>query len=206
MNVRMTAIAAALLLTLAASSIGTPAASLPPPVLASLPLALDGWRGEKAPDLSEDVAEVLAADEYVHRYYRGPQGILEMDISYYSQPRVGANMHSPLNCLPGNGWAVTSVNTRSIQAAGQSWPVRELMVERGSTKYALTYWFHGRQRVIADEVSARFYVLADALRRRPSDAGLVRLMTPVKGNGEAERALLASFAQRLMPELNARLR
>jgi hypothetical protein len=61
--------------------------------------------------------------------------------------------------------------------------------------------------VIADEVSARFYVLADAVRRQPADSGIVRLMMPVvKGNGDSERSTLAAFAERLIPELQRSLR
>jgi EpsI family protein len=198
-------VAAALAGTLVLTQATAPAAPLAAPDLASVPLVIAPWKGAAAPPLAADVAEVLAADQYLRRYYRGPRGVIEMDVAYYSQPRVGATMHSPLNCLPGNGWEVTHVSTRTIAGAGE-WPVRELTVERGRTRYALTYWFHGRQRVLADEVSARFYALADAVRRRPADAGLVRLMTPVAGSGDNERAMLASFAERLIPELQTRLR
>ena len=204
-SARFAAIAAAFLAALVVTYRTAPAAAFAPPGLDTLPFVVSGWEGTDAPALPEDVAEVLAADEYVRRYYRSSAGVLEMDVAYYSQPRVGSNMHSPLNCVPGNGWEVTSVTTRSIQTSAGTWPVRELTVERGQTKYALTYWFQGRHRVIADEVSVRFYVLADALRRRPTDAGLVRLMTPIQGSGDAERAMLASFATHLLPELDSRL-
>jgi EpsI family protein len=183
----------------------TPAVSTSAPSLASLPMQLSEWSGVTAPPLAPGVAETLAANEYVRRYYQGPRGVLEMDVAYYAQPRVGTTMHSPLNCLPGSGWEIASVETRPITTMAGTWGVRELTVERGTDKYALTYWFQSRNRIVADELSARVHLLGDALWRRPTDTGLVRVMMPVSGAASEERATIAEFATRLIPEIAARL-
>ena len=54
----------------------------------SIPIAFGEWIGQPAPPLEPEVAKVLAADEYVHRYYdvRGLQNRegyapIEMDIA-----------------------------------------------------------------------------------------------------------------------------
>jgi EpsI family protein len=183
-----------------------PAASMPAPSLDSLPFQLTGWSGVTAPPLDPEVADTLAANAYVRRYYQGPDGLLEMDVAYYEQPRVGTTMHSPLNCLPGTGWEVTSVTTRPIATEAGTWGIRELTVERGATRYALSYWFQGRDGIVADELSARLRLLTDSLRRRPTDTALVRVMMPISGSGIEERDRIAAFASRLIPELAARLR
>jgi EpsI family protein len=114
-------------------------------------------------------------------------------------------MHSPLNCLPGTGWEVASVATRPVTTLAGTWGVRELTVERGAARYALTYWFQSRNRIVPDELSARFHLLGDALWRRPTDTGLVRVMMPITGSGIEERAAVADFARRLIPEIARRL-
>jgi EpsI family protein len=176
-----------------------------PPRLDAIPVAVAGYVASPAPPLDPESARVLAADLYLHRYYARPTDTIEMDVAYYTQPRVGANMHSPLNCLPGNGWQVDDVRSAQVTAAGRTWPVRDTVVERRGTRFALTYWFQSRNRVLGDEWSTRFYLLADAVRRNPTDAGIVRLMMPASGDASAERATLASFAARLIPEIAARL-
>ncbi len=202
--------AAAVVLTFLATYALTQArgtAELPPaPPLEDIPMTLSSWTGETAPPLAPEVAQVLAADQYVHRYYRGPQGALEMDVAYYGQPRVGANMHSPLNCLPGNGWEVTGVTPATVQTATGQSVIRNMTVQQGSTRYAMAYWFQSRNRIVSDEVSSRFYLLADALRRRPTDAGIVRLMMPASSNPAAQHATLTAFAAQLIPELGSRLK
>jgi EpsI family protein len=203
---RAAAIVVAFLATYALTHASWRVAEPIPPALADIPMTLAAWTGEPAPPLDPAVAQVLAADQYLHRYYRGPQGVVEMDVAYYGQPRVGANMHSPLNCLPGNGWEVAEAGSTPVSAATGQWTIRNMTVQRGPARFAMTYWFQSRNRIVSGELSSRFYLLADALRRRPTDAGVVRLLMPASGNAAAEHATLAAFATQLIPELGARLR
>jgi EpsI family protein len=189
-------------LTHASGTVGQP----PAPALEQIPMTLAQWNGAPAPPLDPAVAQVLAADQYVHRYYSGPQGVVEMDVAYYGQPRVGANMHSPLNCLPGNGWAINDSSYSPVSTTAGQWTVRNMTVERGPARFAMTYWFQSRNRIVSDELSSRFYLLADSLRRRPTDAGLVRLMMPAAGNAAVEHATLTAFATQLIPQLAQHLK
>lgn len=175
--------------------------------LGELPMAFDSWSGVTAPPLDPEVVKTLAADQYIRRYYSTPVGqspasrqFVEMDVSYYAQPRVGANMHSPLNCLPGNGWQITSVDDVALRGARDA-RVRALTVQRGDRAFGMAYWFQTRDRVVSGELSTRLHLLGDALRRRPTDAGLVRVMAPVTDTGSARDAVL-SFASRLVPALS----
>ncbi len=179
-----------------------------PAAIANLPMTLAPWTGVTAPPLDPEVAKVLAADEYVRRYYYQPgsqgaalaqRAAVEMDVSYYVRPRVGANMHSPLNCLPGNGWQITGMDTVTLAGTNGA-RVRALTVARGEHRFAMAYWFQSRERVISGEASTRFHLLADALQRRPTDAGVVRVMAPVTDPAAAQSVVL-SFAARLVPEL-----
>jgi len=202
-TVRLALVAFAFAATFAFTQVVTPAAPSAPP-LASLPIDLAGWHGVAAPPLAPDVAEVLAADQYVHRFYSGPRGSIELDVAYYSRPRVGANMHSPLNCLPGNGWEVTAVQSTMVNTAAGEWPVRLLTARRGDARYVLGYWFQSRSRIVSEEVSSRLYLLADALRGRPIDSGLVRLILPADAH-RADPAMIGDFAASFIPELAARM-
>ena len=201
--------------------------------LGELPMALAPWAGFTAPALPPEVLKTLAADDFIRRYYarvKAPalpesanpsalpgaagasalqgaapaQEAVEMDVSYYAQPRVGANMHSPLNCLPGNGWQITDMQTVAL-AGLDNVRVQALTVQRGQHRFAMAYWFQSRDRVITGEASTRFHLLADALQRRPTDTGIVRVMAPITDPSSA-RAVVLAFASRLVPELTRVLR
>lgn len=217
---RVAMVAAVLAVTLLVSRSASPSAPERRPALASLPFEMGEWAGVTAPPLDPEVEASLAADQYLRRHYRRARGrtsgaiemdAIEMDVAYYGQPRVGASMHSPLNCLPGNGWEIAGVGERNIVTAIGPVDIRELTVAREGARYALTYWFQSRHRIVADELLARLHLLGDALRRRPADAGLTRLIMPITGDGRsgegsAQREHMAAFAARLIPEIDVRLR
>ena len=199
-------LAAALLGTYALTHALEPVAPARHAPVAALPMTLAPWTGVTAPPLSAEVMKTLGADEYIRRWYRvesplaQPRSqVVEMDLSYYAQPRVGATMHSPLNCLPGTGWKIARIETVALPGL-RNVHVRSLTVERRKQRYAMAYWFQSGDRILAEEASTRFQLLGDALRRRPSDAGLVRVMAPVDAAGTAHDAVRA-FASRLVPDL-----
>ncbi len=170
-------VAAIFVATLGLAHAASPVVPSSAPDFEAIPLQLAGLTGRAAPPLAPEVAKALAADRYVHRYYTGGHvRWVEMDVAYYGQPRVGANMHSPLNCLPGTGW---TMGEPQATKAGD-WLVRTVDVSRGRARFAMAYWFQGRQRVESDEIRARLHLLGDALRRRPTDASLVRLIVPAR--------------------------
>jgi len=184
------------------------AAPAPPPALATtLPLAVDGWLGRDAPPLDPDVARVLAADEYVHRYYgrRAPQGrqVIEMDIAYYARPQTGAALHSPLSCLPGNGWQIVESYPTTLAADGAAWTVRRLTVDRKGYRVAMAYWYQHRGAVLGNEYRQRLRLLTDGLTGRPADAALVRVMAHDDGPGH--RAL-EDFARMLLVRMRRAFR
>ena len=216
-SVRHVLLALAFLGTYGFTHIVAPVAPAVPAALGELPMALAPWAGFTAPALPPEVLETLAADDYIRRYYARAQApalpdsanaprqeAVEMDISYYAQPRVGANMHSPLNCLPGNGWQITDMDTVAL-AGLNNVRVQALTVQRGQHRFAMAYWFQSRDRIITGEASTRFHLLADAIQRRPTDTGIVRVMAPVTDPSSA-RAVVLAFASRLVPELTRVLR
>ena len=179
------------------------AESIRQPALAALPLTLNDWEGADAAQLDPETAKTVAADQYLHRYYVGETGVVEMDVAYYSQRRVGASMHSPLNCLPGNGWTVSSSRTLTLPTPQGPRAVRELTVRRNQVMFAMAYWYQSRERVLTGEFATRFQLLGDSLRQRPADVGLVRVMTRLPNEDAPDRAAVATFATLLIPQLAA---
>ena len=177
------------------------AASIRQPALTNLPLTLNDWEGADGAQLDPETAKTVAADQYLHRYYVGENGVVEMDVAYYSQRRVGASMHSPLNCLPGNGWTVSSSRTLTLPTPQGHRVVRELTVRRNKVMFAMAYWYQSRERVLTGEFATRFQLMTDSLRRRPADVGLVRVMTRLPNENAPDRAAVAAFATLLIPEL-----
>jgi len=200
-------LAALLAATFVASQVARPVAAPHKVTFDSVPMTLASLAGQSAPPLAPDLARILAADQYVHRYYAAPGArTIEMDIAYYAQPHVGGTAHSPLNCLPGNGWTMSEPRVREVNTASGRWSVREITVSRGDAHWAMTYWFQGRERIEADEFAARWNLFTDAVRRRPSDTAMVRVMTPVTPGDAAGHDVLAAFSSELIPQIDQAFR
>jgi EpsI family protein len=207
MTTRLAVAAAVLILLSAWTHARSSAANVPFDFAGTVPLVLEEWVGRDAPPLDPDVARVLAADQYVHRYY-GPripdsESRIEADIAYYVQPEAGAAMHSPLNCLPGNGWQVIDSRPASVSVDGGTAVIRRLVVARGADRVAMTYWFQNRGAVVGNEYRQRVELLKNGLHGRPTDAALVRVMSldTAKGHDALDR-----FTRALLPLLNAAFR
>ena len=192
--------------TFGVAQVARPVAAPATIALDTIPMTLAAWAGSEAPPLDPEVARVLGADQYVHRFYvQSGAPTIEMDVAYYAQPRVGATAHSPLNCLPGNGWNMSAPSLRQVGSAAGAWTVREVTVSRGTDRFAMSYWFQNRQRVDYNEFAARWHVFTDALRRRPSDTAMIRVMTPVPADDASGRMAIAAFAGTLIPQVERAL-
>jgi EpsI family protein len=178
------------------------AVGVPPP--SALPIVIDDWHGEDAGALDPETVRILAADSYVNRTYTsGGTPPVGLYIAYYAQQRPGVSIHSPLHCLPGNGWEPIDVATRRID--GESASLRRLIVQKARDRAVVLYWYAVHGRMLGDEMLSKAWLLHDSLRYRRSDAALVRVVVPIAGSpgssgsaDAAEREGL-SFARALLP-------
>ena len=64
------------------------------------------------------------------------------------------------------------------------------------------YWYQSRDRIVASEYKAKFFVVADAIRYNRTDTSLVRVMVPYSGEGEAAATRTAEdFVRKLYTPL-----
>jgi EpsI family protein len=175
----------------------------PNSTLAALPLEIDGWRGRSDPPLTAAVAAVLRADEYLLRTYikeeRVPVG---MYVAFYRTQQSGATVHSPLNCLPGSGWDPVETGRVGFRlAAGSSAEVNRYIVQKGTNRQAVFYWFQSRARIVASEYTSKFLLARDAFMSGRSDGAIVRLSIPIGASSDAADRIALEFARLLYPLL-----
>jgi len=177
---------------------------------ATFPRQLGDWTGVPQPPLTEQVAKVLGADDYLTRAYFRPDGTgVGLFVGYWQSQRQGDTMHSPLNCLPGAGWQPVSVGTIGLpdpRAPGTRITVNRVVIQKGLEKQLVLYWYQSHGRVVASEYWGKFYLMADAMRLNRTDGSIVRIVSPVPGDGPVPEALAEGraleFAGVLLPQLN----
>jgi EpsI family protein len=199
-----------LLLSAAAgrAGLGAPHAVTTAEPLSKFPVVIDGWRGDESP-LDPEVVKTAAVDDYLNRGYYANGKTLGLYVGYYQSQRQGESLHSPLQCLPGAGWQPRVSEFADLRIGGETKTVRKLVVERGLNQLLILYWYQTSRRVTGDEYRRKLFLMADAFGSGRTDVALVRIIAPIGVQANATDAsalaLALPFAERVLPEVQARL-
>jgi exosortase D (VPLPA-CTERM-specific) len=170
----------------------------------TFPATIDAWQGH-AGLLEPDVEHGLALDDYLLSDFSRSDGKgVNLYVAYYASQRTGESPHSPLVCIPGDGWSITRFERTSH---GADFPLNRAIIERNGSRQLVYYWYEERGRRIASEYWSKWYLLSDAITKNRSDGALVRLMTTISPS-ELERDAddrLQSFMNDLLPHLSSYL-
>ena len=104
-------------------------------------------------------------------------------------------MHSPRSCIPGGGWEISDLSEIAIDGTdtnGQPLNVNRVVIQKGSAKQLVYYWFDQRGRQMTNEYLVKWMIFWDALTRNRTDGALVRVTTMVRPGED-----LASADERL---------
>jgi EpsI family protein len=174
--------------------------------LAEFPNQVGDWRGQDQP-LSAETLAVLGPGDFLTRLYQnGRDPFVSLYIAYFSSQRSGDTIHSPKNCLPGSGWTPVSTDRISLTGAdGRLIVINRYILANGAQRLLALYWYQAHGRVVASEYSAKFYLVADAMRMNRTDGALVRILTPIENGGqaiEAAQVRAEAFAHLIIPSLD----
>lgn len=163
------------------------------PALATFPKMLNGWTVAQEGVVDKETMDVLRADDVLNRTYSMPdQYPANLFVAYFKTQRTGQVPHSPKNCLPGSGWVPSVSDIIRVPVPGREpIEVNRYIVQKGDQASMVLYWYQSRDRVVASEYKAKYYVVADALRHNRTDTALVRVIVPVvnhDNNGALKQA------------------
>jgi EpsI family protein len=169
--------------------------------LRDFPSSIGFWRSEDLP-FDDEVVRATGADDYINRVYLGATPPIELYVGYYKTQGFGDKIHSPRNCLPGDGWEpVRSGRVQIGSADSRPVLVNEYLVERETRHALVLYWYQAHGRVVAGEYGLLFWLVADALKRRGSDGALIRIWTTASDGERTARRRAVDFAQQVYPQL-----
>ncbi len=169
------------------------------------PRNFDGWNGFPA-RLDEGVEAVLAADDYVNSTYTKTAEAAHVNffIAFYEDQTSGSGIHYPEICLPVGGWEIFSLDPYEVDMSDTAYGVFEVnraVIQKGTTKQLVYYWFEQHGSRVTNDVTAKIRVLVSSLTTGRTDGALIRFVTPV-----IETETMADADARLQRFMNASLR
>ena len=145
--------------------------------LSAFPADIGGWRLVQDQPMDPEILAALKADDTLTRVYANPAQteIASLTIAFFKSQRQGASPHSPKNCLPGAGWEPLESRRIAVNVPSREAPIviNKYVVAHGDQKSVTLYWYQSRDRVVASELGARFWSVADSIRYHRSDTSLV---------------------------------
>jgi EpsI family protein len=179
---------------------------------ASFPMQVGDWRGVQDPPMDPQVLAVLGVNDYLTRaYFQPDKAGVGLYIGYWDSQRQGDTIHSPLNCLPGAGWAPVSKSTIDVPSGigSEQIAINRYVVRKGLESQVILYWYQSHGRVVASEYWSRLFLIRDAVRLNRTDGAIVRVIAPVQsdaaGAENAAEQLAARFVTALFPRLSSYL-
>lgn len=171
--------------------------SLPPSKPLDLfPEQVADWKLRVRGVMEKEVIETLQADDLLNGDYYIP-GVANMNlfVAAFRSQRNGKAPHSPKNCLPGAGWVQQTSTTENLALPdGNTLEVNRYVVAKGDSRSLVYYWYQSRDRAVANEYKAKYYVVADAIRYNRTDTALVRVVAGA-GNTPEQLAAADKYAQ-----------
>ncbi len=170
------------------------------------PMNFGEWRGQQEV-MDRIYIDSLNLDDYIMANYLDGHGYLvNFYVGYYAVQRADKVPHSPRACIPGGGWAITSLSQREIAGltlAGKPLRVNRLVIAQGDNKQLVYYWFQQRNRALTSEYLVKWYLFWDALTRNRTDGALVRFVTRIQPGHDIQEAdaRLGALAKLITPQL-----
>ena len=157
--------------------------------LVDSPAVLGDWTKIQDGVIEKETLDVLQADDLLNREFAKNGIRAHLFVAMFRSQRNGKAPHSPKNCLPGSGWVQQNAGVIHIDVPGQTTPVEanRYIVAKGDFKAVVIYWYQSRNRSVASEYWAKYYVIQDAMRYNRTDTSIIKVTTFV-GPGGAEQA------------------
>ena len=88
---------------------------------------------------------------------------------------------------------------------GRDFPVNRVVIQKGSDRQVVLYWFKQRDRLVTNEYLVKALLFWDSITKQRSDGALIRLTAPLLP-GEDETVVdrrLQQFASLVQPMVSA---
>lgn len=171
----------------------------------SLPSELAGgaYIGRPEP-VSKEVIETSGADCYASSVYTAANGD-QFRVYVGGAIRNQENFHAPGYCMPAQGWEMLEQTTEPFVAypvATEGARMRRLLLQRGSNRMLVYYWFQAGRNLADHEWEVRYYRFLDLLADRDLvPTVIVTIYIPIREGIEESEQGAHEFLRAIGPSL-----
>jgi len=145
-----------------------------------------GWEAVAFVPIDQGVLSTLDLDDYVNQVYRSGNRRIDLFIGYYrTAQKVGA-VHSPLVCFPGQGWAISESEQKTLRMGENTVHFSSMVVSKGDREELILYWFQAYDRTSPGTLLQKVYLVLSRLLKNREGNAFVRVSVPVNDDSMEE--------------------
>jgi EpsI family protein len=170
----------------------------------TFPTIIGTWQARASSNLDPEIVNFLKVNDYVMQSYHDTDGRqLWLYVGYWATQRKGAQIHSPQNCLPGNGWEPIEASLLTVVLPAPYAPitVNRYLIQKDREQQVVLYWYQSQGKAVAGELAAKVDMVRSAILRNRTDGALVRVSAPASGGVAETTDSLVRYVQKLYPIL-----
>jgi EpsI family protein len=166
-----------------------------------VPARLGAWQGTDLP-IDARVHDLLETDDVLLRRYRSAADLVDVLVVHAADSRKVA--HPPEICFAGGGFVARDNGYAGLPATAI--PARRLVLDHDRGSLLVYYWYRIDGRDGASYIGHELSSLWSRLRRRGTEASMIRLSTPLDAAGvPAAETRIERFAAEALPGILERL-
>lgn len=116
-----------------------------------------GWTLNAEASFNSIITQALALDDYVNLIYSKNGRNITLYVGYYgSLTKVGA-AHSPLVCVPGQGWAIINTDSVIFSVGDKKIDAHAIQAEKNGQKRLIVYWYQVYDKTFSGTLKQKLY-------------------------------------------------
>ena len=143
--------------------------------LTSISAEIAGWKLSGTDELAP---QQFSATSYIARTYAKNDQTLAILVGFHDSHQHGVSIHTPKNCLPGDGWEIWQSTSPEVVFDGRPVTINLYRIYRAGERLAVLYWYQSRGRVTANEFAAKLMLMRDGLFEGRTSGSFVRIVLP----------------------------
>ena len=172
--------------------------------LEQFPSTLGEWHVAQQEYFNPALLSVLRPQDYLSRRYVGPgRQSVDLYIGYHDQAQGSGPIHSPKNCLPGNGWFELSSRPMEAEIGGEKVRMTQALYRQGDRQELFVYWFMVRDWTLDTEIGLKVAEILNAIRNGQRGASFIRVNLRADGDPNQAARIAESFLKQAYPAIRA---
>lgn len=162
------------------------------------PFRVGEWAGKKDP-VPDFLVDALKPDNIFSATFTNRNGHqVQLFFDYFAGKNAARGIHSPRNCMPGSGWAITDASENIINLSNRVIPASRFVIQNTKNRQCMDFWYVTRYGDTSNDYVFKLYLMLSSLTFQPNDVAFIRIIGSDTPDG---RKALDDFEHQFIGEI-----